>query len=111
MTVHNDTAIWYRFIDMTAQAEALFAFIEKTINTELVDELNFLASYGRTKAAIQTIADMPDRQIDLFIRFCLQNHGRLSANKRSSHFDFLAEDEVVKMEQAVQDAYGQKAVD
>jgi hypothetical protein len=32
-----------RYIDMTAQVEALFSFIKKTIDTELVEELNFLA--------------------------------------------------------------------
>jgi len=105
MTVHNDTAVWYRYIDMTPQVEALFAFIEKTIDTELVEELNFLASYDRTKSAIQGIADLPDRQIDLFIRFCLQNGGRLSARKRSSHFEFLGDEEVTQMERAVQAAY------
>jgi hypothetical protein len=97
MTVHNDTGVWYRYIDMTPQAEALFAFIEKTIDTELADELAFLANYDRTKAVIQAIVDMPDRQIDLFIRFCLQNNGRLSAGKRASHFDFLTDDEVARM--------------
>lgn len=45
---------------------------------------------------------MPDRQIDLFIRFCLQNNGRLSARKRASHFDHLTDEEVDAMEQAVQ---------
>jgi hypothetical protein len=107
MTIHNDTAVWYRFMDMTPQVEALFAFVEKTIDTELVEELRFLAKYDRTKTAIQTIVDMPDRRIDLFIRFCIQNHGRLSARKRASHFDFLTDDEVTDMEQAVQNAYGQ----
>jgi Fic family protein len=102
MNVLNETAVWYRFIDMTPQAEALFAFIEKTIETELVEELNFLANYDRAKAAIQEVVDMPDRQIDLFIRFCLQNHGRLSARKRSSHFAALTDDEIARMEQAVQ---------
>lgn len=106
MTVHNDTAVWYRYMDMTAQAEAMFSFIEKTIDTELADELAFLANYDRTKAAIQAIVDMPDRQIDLFIRFCLQNHGRLSAGKRESHFKFLTGDEVARMEKSVRDAYG-----
>jgi hypothetical protein len=106
MTVHNDTALWYRYIDMTPQAEALFAFIEKTIDTELASELAFLANYDRTKAVIQAIVDMPDRQIDLFIRLCLQNGGQLSAGKRVSHFDFLTDEEVAKMEQAVQAAYG-----
>jgi hypothetical protein len=105
MTVHNDTALWYRYIDMTPQAEAMFAFVEKTIDTELVDELAFLARYDRAKAAIQNIVDMPDRQIDLFIRFCLQNNNRLSAAKRASHFSFLTEDEVDRMERVVQDTH------
>ena len=81
LMVHNDTAVWYRYIDMTPQGGALFRFIEQTIDTELADELAFLANYDDTKKAIQEIVDMPDRQIDLFIRFCLQNKGRLSARK------------------------------
>ncbi len=107
MTVQNDTAVWYRYIDMTTQAEALYAFIEQTIETELAEELNFLANYDRTKVAIQAIADIPDRLIDLFIRFCLQNNGKLSAQKRASQFDFLTDEEVVQMEQAVSTAYGE----
>lgn len=106
MTVQNDTARWYRYIDMTPQVEALFGFIERTIDTELVEELAFLANYDQTKKTIQEIVDMPDRQIDLFIRVCLQNGGRLSARKRASSFNFLADEEIVRMEQAVQSAYG-----
>jgi len=87
---------------MTPQAEALFRFIERTIDAELVEELAFLANYDRTKKAIQEIVDMSDRQIDLFIRVCLQNNGRLSARKRASSFDLLSNDEVARMEQAVQ---------
>jgi hypothetical protein len=105
MTVYNETATWYRYIDMTPQTEALFAFIEQTIDTVLVEELTFLANYDESKQAIQRIVDMPDRQIDIFIRFCLQNNGRLSARKRASRFDFLSDDEVARMEQAVQSAY------
>jgi hypothetical protein len=108
MNVHNDTAIWYRYVDMTPQAEALFRFIDKTIDTELADELAFLANYDKTKKGIQEIVDMPDRQIDLFIRFCLQNNGRLSARKRASHFDTLSDEEIARMEQSVQSAYGNK---
>lgn len=106
MIVHNETATWYRYIDMTPQTEALFEFVEQTIKTELVDELTFFANYDETKLAIQEIVDMPDRQIDLFIRFCLQNHGNLSARKRASNFDLLSEEEITRMEQAVKSAYG-----
>ena len=105
-TVHNDTAIWYRYIDMTLQAEALFRFIDQTIDTELASELAFSANYDKTKKAIQEIVDMPDRQIDLFIRFCLQNNGRLSARKRASHFSFLSDEEITLLEQGFQFAYG-----
>jgi hypothetical protein len=106
MTVENDTARWYRYIDMTTQAESLFRFIERTIDTELVDELAFLANYDRAKRALQEIVDMPDRQIDLFIRLCLQNNGCLSARKHASSFGFLSDEEVARMESAVRSAYG-----
>ena len=54
---------------------------------------------------------MPDRKIDLFIRFCLQNHGRLSARNRLDHFDFLSDEEIARMEQAVQTAYKSKTIE
>jgi len=106
MIVDNDTALWYRYIDMTPQAEALFRFVEQAIDTELARGLAFLANYDRTKKAIQEIVDMPDRKIDLFIRFCLQNNGRLSARKRANHFDFLSDEEVTRMEEGVRSSYG-----
>ena len=106
MIVKNDTARWYAYIDMTSQAESLFQFIEHTIDTELVQELSFLASYDETKKAIQGIVDMPDRRIDLFIRFCLQNNGLLSVRKRNSQFDSLTNEEIARMEKVIQVAYG-----
>lgn len=105
MTVENDSACWYQYMDMTAQSEALYGFIAKTIEKELVEELSFLANYDNTKKAIQDIIDMPDRLIDLFIQLCLQNKGSLSARKRSAHFDFLTDEELSAMEQAVRDGY------
>jgi len=105
MTVRNDTAVWYRYMDLTPQAEALFAFIRETIATELTEELRFLANYDQTKAAMQDIVDMPDRQIDLFIRLCLQNNGRLSSRKRTSRFHFLTDEEVEAMERALGEWY------
>ena len=91
---------------MTQQAEALFRFIEQTIETELAGELAFLANYDTTKQALQDVVDMPDRLIDLFIRFCLQNNGRLSEKKRKSYFEALSDKEVAIMEKIVQSNYG-----
>jgi len=91
---------------MTPQVEALFRFIDRTVGTELIEELNFIENYDRTKSAIQSIVDLPDQKIDLFVRFCLQNNGRLSAQKRTSHFSVLTEDEIGRMEAAIQAGYG-----
>ncbi len=105
MTVDNDTASWYQYMDMTAQAEALSDFVKITIEEELVQELDFIANYDQTKKTIQDIIDMPDRLIDLFIQCCLQNNAKLSDKKRTSHFDFLTDDELSAMEQAVRNGY------
>lgn len=92
---------------MTVQTEALTEFIRQTIEEELVQELNFLANYDATKKAIQDIIDMPDRLINLFIQLCLQGNGNLSAGKRSSHVDFLSDEELAAMERTVKDSYTQ----
>ena len=105
MTVKNDTACWYRYMNMTPQAEALYEFVTITIEEVLVEEISFLANYDNTKKSIQNIIDMPDKLIDLFIQLCLQNNGNLSARKRMSHFDFLTDEELIAMEQAVKDSY------
>lgn len=106
MTVQNDTVRWYAYMDLTEQTKALFQFIQQTIDTELVEELSFLANYDEAKGAIQDVIDMPDRLVDLLIRFCLQNSGRLSIRKRESHFDFLSDEEVTRLERIIQNVYG-----
>lgn len=107
MTVTDESALWYSYMDMTAQAEALAEFIRLTIEEELVQELNYLGAYDATKGAIQNIIDMPDRLVDLFIHLCLQGNGTLSLKKRSAHFDFLSDAELSAMEEAVRDSYMQ----
>ena len=109
LTVRNETTPWYRFMDLTAQAEALFRFLAYTIDAELAPELAFLARYDDGKAAIQEVVDMPDRRIDLFIRLCLQNHGKLSERKRASEFDMLSDAEISAMERAVRAAFPSEA--
>ncbi len=39
---------------------------------------------------------------------CVQNNGRLSARKRAGHFEFLSDEEVARMEEAIQSAYGNR---
>jgi len=108
LQVQNDSSLWYRFMDLTDQAEALAEFIALTIDQELVEELRFLANFDQTKRALQEIVDLPDRLIDLFIQLCVQNNGRISARKRAAQFPYLTDAECQAMEQAVQDGYSLK---
>ena len=111
MTVYSDTAAWYRYPDLTPQTEALYRFVLETIEKELPREVHFIAAYDEAKKHIKEIVDMPDRLVDLFIRFILQNHGRLSKSKREKFFDTLSEEEVVAMEKVVVDAFGEVGLD
>jgi hypothetical protein len=105
MKVKNETALHYKYIDMSAIAERLFEFIQETIETELVSELDFLLDYDKAKLAIRDVVDMPDRLIDLFIRLCIESNGRLPKNKRKSKFERLTDGEVAQMEESIRKAF------
>jgi hypothetical protein len=93
---------------MTPQAEALFEFIRKAIDSELVKKLTFLANYDRPRMAIREIVDMPDRRIHLFMRFCLQNNKLLSLSKRASHFASLPDLETKSLERVFGEKWGNR---
>ncbi len=101
MTVLQETADLYRFMDFTPFAEFLFDCVEKTIKTDFEQEISFLAKYDQVKAGIKEIIDMPDQKIDLFIRCVRQNNGTLSAKKRESYFAMLSDEEIKQMETVV----------
>lgn len=105
MTVRGDWSDWYRFPDLTLQAEALFRFVEHAIERDLPEELAFLRGYDRTKRLMQHVVDLPSRKLDLFIQVCRQNGGRLSAAKRKSQFAMLRDDEINRLEEAVREGF------
>lgn len=102
ITVTNDTAYLYRYFDATRQAEYLVDRIERTIRFDLPAELDYLHRFDDAKRRLASVADMPDRLVSLFIQFCAQNDGRLSARKREEYFAELRDDDLAAMEQAVQ---------
>jgi hypothetical protein len=103
LTVLGETALHYRYPDLTRVTEELFGFIRDTIDREFTAEFEYLAVFDEARRKLAEIVDMPDSRLDLFIRLCLQGRGRLSGNKRV-RFDELADDEVVRMEAVVQTA-------
>lgn len=96
----------YRFMDLTAQTQALVAFVRNTIEEQVIQELEYLASFDQAKESMETVVELPDRLVNLFIKCCTQNGGRLSATKRKKFFDMLSDEEVQSLQAAVQEAYG-----
>ena len=67
-----------RPVEYDASLEAFSKPIVQLADDELAEELSFLANCDRTKRAMQEVVDLPDRDLDRFIRLCLQNNGTLS---------------------------------
>lgn len=101
--VANDTGDLYRYFDATAFAEYLYDRVAETVRRDLVEELGFIAVFDRAFDAVREIVDMPDRRVSLFVRLCMQNDGRLSADKRKQ-FAELDDAEIAAMEVAVRGA-------
>ncbi|MCA9771170.1 MAG: Fic family protein, partial [Myxococcales bacterium] len=102
MRVRNETANLYRAIDMTPICEYLYAVVEKTIDTELAGELRYLEAYDRAVQAMREVVDLPGRLANLFFKLCVQNGGHVSPAKRRRHFSMLADEEVERLESAIE---------
>lgn len=90
----------YRYWDATALAEYLYERVDDAVHSDLKNELDFLARYDRAIAAAREIVDMPDRRASLFVRFVLQNDGKLARRKRAD-FPELSDDDVSQLEKAI----------
>ena len=100
LSVLSDTRDLYRAIDCTPVVGYFREVVSETLRTERKAELDWLDAYDRMRGAMRQIVDMPDKKADQFIRFVLQNGGRLSARKRGI-FPELSDGEVSRLEAAV----------
>lgn len=107
MTVTNDTADFYRYIDCTEITRIVIDFIRETIETEIPAELRYLTMHDEVRARMREILEMPSRHADLFIALVRQNGGTLSKKKRKlPEFELLTDAEVEQMERAIRDTLG-----
>ena len=100
MTVMNDTADFYRFINFTSIVEKFFDVVEETLNTELVPELDYLIAWERAREQMRDIVDMPEKKVMLFIKFTEQNNGVFPKSRRDS-FSELTDNEIAELAQIV----------
>lgn len=101
LSVNQVTMNFYKYIDYSHMAEYLFTCISKTLHEHFEKEIHFLINYDRTKKKIQSVIDMPDKLIDLFIKFVVQNHGSLGEQKRIKYFIKLNTDEIERLQSIV----------
>jgi len=96
--VLNETIDLYRYFDATKQAEFFFECVEETVNKTLPEEVDYLKKYDQLNDFIKNYIDMPDKLVDLLIRFLDQNGGKLSKRAREKEFNQLTETEVEAIE-------------
>jgi hypothetical protein len=100
----NDRRL-YAYLDLTAHAEALYRWVERSIEVEMAGEISFLRAFDRARKAMRVVVELPDRLEALFIHCCRETGFRLSQTKRRSHFEMLSEEEIARLEVAVEGAF------
>ncbi len=96
--VLNQTIDLYRYFDATKQAEFFFECVEETVNKTLPEEVEYLKKYDLLNNFIKNYIDMPDKLVDLLIRFLVQNGGALSKRAREREFEKLTDREIQAIE-------------
>lgn len=103
--VLNDTADFYRFFDATPHAEFLYECVRQTIEHDLPYETDFLRRCDEFRGRTEAMFDMPERTIDLLLRFLRQNAGRLSNRAREHEFSALTAEEVSEIETIFEETF------
>ena len=103
--VRHDSSGFYRYPDLTAQAEALYGWVSAAVEEDVPKELTFILAYRDARQRVADIVELPDQKAEHFVLGCIQQGGRLSNNlRRHKHFANLSIDESNEMEAAVRAA-------
>lgn len=96
--VLNATIDLYRYFDATPQAEFLYAQVADTIERIIPEEVEYLLRRDELKKALDDTYEMPDKTVDLLIRFLVQGNGKLSERALKKEFAGLTKKEVKDIE-------------
>ncbi|MDR3473449.1 MAG: hypothetical protein P4M09_17470 [Devosia sp.] len=103
--VTNDTADLYRYFDCTAEAEFLYACVERTVGHDLPQEIDYLKRQDAALQRIMNAVEMPDRLAQNLIMFTRQNDGVLPRRRRENEFAKLTDAEVADIEKIVAEEF------
>ena len=102
----NDS-VYFRYFDATAQAEFLYKALERTVEKDLQEEIDFLQGFDRARLSLNQMLDWPGHSLELFISVVHQNDGTLSKTKKNSHFNWMKDTEIQEAETIVNQAFGE----
>lgn len=102
--VLHDSSGYYRYPDLTAQAEALYGWVAQSIEEDVPKELMFMLAYREARRRVAELVELPDRLADQFVLRVMEQRGRLSNNRRNKDFARLTTEEANKLEAAVRKA-------
>jgi tRNA pseudouridine-54 N-methylase len=97
--------VYFRYPDLTAQAEFIYKALERTVTHDLQQEIDYLVGFDRASKALNKLLDWPAHSLELFIRVVHENGDKLAANKRKSHFTWMRGDEIQAAETQVVAAF------
>jgi len=103
--VLNDTADLYRYFDCTAAAEFLFGCVERTVERDLPQEIDYLRRHDEAMRRIMETVEMPDRLAESLVLFIRQNEGKLGKKRRENEFGKMTDAEVLTVEAIVQEEF------
>lgn len=95
----NDTLDYYRFFDLTKQAEFLYDCVKDTIDNIIPQEIQYLTAYDAFKRWLDDEYEMPDKMVALLVKFLDQNEGKLSKRARVKEFVNLKPEEAQEIEE------------
>ena len=101
----NDTADLYRYFDCMQAAEFLFACVQRTVDEDLPREIDYLCRHDLALQRIMEAVEMPDRIAENLVMFIRQNNGALAKHRRDGEFKQLTDDEMLRIERTVADAF------
>lgn len=96
--VLNDTIDYYRYFDLTKQAEFLYDCVFDTIQNIIPNEFSYLLKYNEFKVYLEAEFEMPEKIIALLTRFLEQNNGKLSERAKMKEFAKLSQVEIQLIE-------------
>lgn len=103
--VLNETADLYRYFDCTVAAEFLYGCVQRTVERDLPQEIDYLRRHDEAMRRIMNTIDMPNNLAEDLIMFIRQNGGKLTKKRRESEFKKLTDDEVISLESIVRDTF------